>query len=154
KPERFSPDQYCSSGNLVVISAVDSRRSRAEISEAIRRYGRAYCIDCGCGLDYGQVFCGNGSPELPYPWVKHPELIDTSQDKPGRSSCSMADSLEHHGLFINQFIATGVLEFLWQLFRNGGLDYSEVYVNLENFRMMSVAIASPVTTQNKESSNE
>ena len=66
----------------------------------------------------------------------------------------MADSLEHHGLFINQFIATGVLEFLWQLFRNGGLDYSEVYVNLENFRMMSVAIASPVTTQNKESSNE
>ena len=57
-------------------------------------------------------------------------------------------------LFINQFIATGVLEFVWQLFRNGGLDYSEVYVNLENFRMMSVAITSPVTTSNKESSNE
>ena len=143
KPERFSPDQYCSSGNLIVISAVDSRKSRAEISAANREYPKVYWIDCGCGLDYGQVFCGNGSPELPYPWVKHPELIDTSQDKPGRSSCSMADSLEHHGLFINQFIATGVLEFVWQLFRNGGLEYSELYFNIKTGRMMPVMIDVP-----------
>ena len=43
-------------------------------------------------------------------------------------------SLERHGLFINQFVATGVLEILWQLFRHGGLDYSELYFNLKNGR--------------------
>ena len=104
------------------------------------KYGKAYCIGCGCGQDYGQVFCGNGSPELPYPWVNHPELIDVSQDKPERSSCSMADSLEHHGLFINQFIATAVLEFVWQLFRYGGLEYSELYFNIKTGRMMPAGI--------------
>ena len=45
-------------------------------------------------------------------------------------------SLERHGLFINQFVATGVLEILWQLFRHGGLDYSELYFNLKTGRMM------------------
>ena len=55
----------------------------------------------------------------------------------------MADSLEHHGLFINQFVATGVLEFLWQLFRNGGLEYSELYFNIKTGRMMPVMIELP-----------
>ena len=84
----------------------------------------------------GQIYIGNGSQELPYPWEKHPELIDASKDTRPHSSCSMADSLERHGLFINQFIATGVLEMIWQLFRHGGLDYSELYINLKTGRMM------------------
>ena len=66
----------------------------------------------------------------------HPELLDEKLDTPGNTSCSMADSLVRHGLFINQFVATGVLEILWQLFRHGGLDYSELYFNLKTGRMM------------------
>jgi PRTRC genetic system ThiF family protein len=135
EPERFTSTQGFRGGNVIVIAAVDSRKSRAEIHEAIGKYSKAYCIDCGCGLDYAQIYVGNGSPELPYPWVKHPELIDASQDKAVRTSCSMADSLERHGLFINQFVATGVLEIIWQLFRNGGLNYSELYFNLKSGRM-------------------
>lgn len=135
EPERFKSTQSFHRGNVIVITAVDSRKSRAEINEVIGNYSNAYCIDCGCGRDFGQIYVGNGSKELPYPWVKHPELIDASKDGARRSSCSMADSLEHHGLFVNQFVATGVLEFIWQLFRNGGLDYSELYFNLKTGRM-------------------
>ena len=83
------------------------------------------------------------NPELPYPWKNHPELYDATLDEPDHSSCSAADSLEHHGLFINQFIATGVLEFIWQLFRNGGLTYSELYFNLKTGRMLSKTIEAP-----------
>ena len=62
---------------------------------------------------------------------------------PGNTSCSMADSLERHGLFINQFVATGVLEILWQLFRYVDLDYSELYFNLKTGRMMPKIIIEP-----------
>ncbi len=136
KPERFQPPKPFSARNLIVISAVDTRKSRAEIKNAMEKYPYAYFIDSGCGLDYGQVYCGCREPELPYPWLNHPELYDPALDEPNHSSCSAADALEHHGLFINQFIATGVLEFIWQLFRNGGLDYSELYFNLKTGRMM------------------
>ena len=139
-PERFHADRSYYRGNVIVISAVDSRKSRKEIHEDLRQYSKAYCIDCGCGKNFGQIYIGNGSPELPYPWIKHPELIDASKDTGPHSSCSMADSLERHGLFINQFIATGVLEMIWQLFRHGGLDYSELYINLKTGRMMSETI--------------
>ncbi len=144
KPERFLPTQWFNGGNLIVISAVDTRKSRAEIRNAMSKYPHAYFIDSGCGLDFGQVYCGNGLPELPYPWVNHPELYDPTLDEPEHSSCSAADALEHHGLFINQFIATGVLEIIWQLFRNGGLDYSELYFNLKNGRMIPQMIEIPV----------
>lgn len=139
-PERFQSTQYFSGGNAIVIAAVDSRKSRAEINDAIGKYTKTYCIDCGCGKDFGQIYIGNGSPELPYPWIKHPELIDATKDGSHRSSCSMADSLEHHGLFINQFVAIGVLEIIWQLFRYGGLNYSELYFNLTTGRMTPVPI--------------
>lgn len=140
KPQRFQAEGYFPGGNVIVISAVDSRKSRAEISDSRQKYPKAYYIECGCGLNFGQIYCGNGTPELPYPWIEHPDLVDVSKDKPHRTSCSMADSLVRHGLFINQFIATGVLEFVWQLFRYGGLNHSELYINLENYRMIPVEI--------------
>ncbi len=143
EPRCFHPEQYFNGGNVIVIAAVDSRKSRAEINAGMNNYPHAYLIDCGCGRDFGQIHCGNGSPELPYPWGKHPEMLDVSKDRAKRSSCSMADSLEHHGLFVNQFVATGVLEFIWQLFRNGGLDYSELYFNLKTGRMMPTMIEIP-----------
>lgn len=143
EPERFTSAQNFRGGNMIVIAAVDSRKSRAEINDAINKYSKTYLIDCGCGRDFGQIYVGNGSPELPHPWKKHPELIDASKDGKRRSSCSMADSLEHHGLFVNQFVATGVLEIIWQLFRNGGLDYSELYFNLKTGRMTPVMIEIP-----------
>ena len=139
-PERFHADWPYLNRNSMVIAAVDSRKSRNEIHNTLFHRSGAYCIDCGCGRDYGQIYIGNGSPELPYPWIKHPELIDAGKDSEQRSSCSMADSLERNGLFINQFIATGVLEMIWQLFRHGGLDYSELYINLKSGRMMPVMI--------------
>lgn len=141
-PERFHTESSWDK-NKVVISAVDTRKSRGEIKDEIKKNRNTYYIESGCGLDFGQVYCGNGSPELPYPWKNHPDLYNAKLDEPNHSSCSAADSLEHHGLFINQFIATSVLEFLWQLFRNGGLDYYELYFNLKSGRMLSKMIEAP-----------
>jgi PRTRC genetic system ThiF family protein len=140
EPRRFAESSGYRQGCTVIISAVDTRKSRSEINDYLRNYHNAYLIDCGCGRDFGQLCCGNGSPELPYPWQKHPEMIDPAQDGVRRSSCSMADSLHHQGLFINQWIATGVIEIIWQLFRKGGLDYSELYFNLASGRMRPVAV--------------
>ena len=152
EPKKFIPRKNYESGNVVVISAVDTRKSRASINAGLKQYYNAYLIDSGCGKDFGQVCIGNGSKELPYPWVIHPELLDEKLDTPGNTSCSMADSLERHGLFINQFVATGVLEILWQLFRHGGLDYSELYFNLKTGRMMPKMITEQVSTLDKNPS--
>mgnify|MGYP000372848711 FL=1 len=52
KPERFLPTQWFNGGNLIVISAVDTRKSRAEIRNAMSKYPHAYFIatriPCGC----------------------------------------------------------------------------------------------------------
>ena len=82
EPEKFSPTKNYESGNVVVISAVDTRKSRASINAGLKQYYNAYLIDSGCGKDFGQVCIGNGSKELPYPWVIHPELLDEKLDSP------------------------------------------------------------------------
>ena len=75
-PKKFLPSKNYESGNVVVISAVDTRKSRASINAGLKQYYNEYLIDSGCGKDFGQVCIGNGSKELPYPWVIHPELLD------------------------------------------------------------------------------
>ena len=143
EPQRFTAIPMGYPGSAILISAVDSRKSRSEINQHLHKYPKPYLIDCGCGRDYAQCAIGNGSPELPYPWQLYPDWIDPAKDGKLRSSCSMEDALNRQGLFTNQWIATAVLEFIWQLFRFGGLDYSELYINLQTGRMTSLPIMMP-----------
>ena len=123
----------------IIISCVDSRTSRAEINSYLPESG-PYVIDAGNDDSVAQCLIGNGSEQLPYPYQILPELIDTAIKEKNRPSCSLAESLEHQGLFMNQWTATTVLELIWQLFRKGGLDIAGFYINLQTGRMNPVPI--------------
>ena len=119
----------------IVISCVDSKASRKKIfAQAKGLREKIYLIDSGNDGRYGQVLIGNGSRELPWPYVTRPDLLKGAEDR-SAPSCSLAEALAHQDLFINQWMATAVLELLWQMFRRGELEYRGFYINLESGRM-------------------
>lgn len=147
----FAPNHSCH----IIISCVDSRNSRAAIHQETRNKNFQYLIDSGNGNDHGQVFIGNNqNPELPHPWKVLPNLIDTKIKENRRASCSLAEALQHQELFINQWMATAVLQLLWQLFRHGGLDIRGYYINLESGRMIPVPIEESTKHQNSKKRKE
>jgi hypothetical protein len=63
------------------------------------------------------------------PFVEHKGLVAKGKEDNG-PSCSLADALGKQELFVNPLIATFAAQFLWELFRHGGLDSRGCYVNL------------------------
>ncbi len=140
KREKFYPTEYIEDYGVLIV-CVDSRASRAEVNALLPKHRQGpYLIDAGNDHSYGQILLGNGTKDLPYPYKEIPELIDTTIKEKTRPSCSLAESLEHQALFVNQWIATGVLELLWRLFRKGGLDYKGLFINLDTGRMNPIPI--------------
>ena len=135
------PEKYCgwNSLNQIVISCVDSKASRKEICRTIRQGQKTYLIDSGNDGNFGQVLIGNGSKELPKPYKTCPELIRGREIRTA-PSCSLAEALTYQDLFINQWMATAILQLLWQMFRKGELAYKGFYINLETGRMNPVPI--------------
>ena len=138
-PEHYSLSHRENSPHLI-ISCVDTTRSRAEINKLLECMHKTYVIDGGNDRHTAQVLIGNGSRELPYPYQRIPELIDPKADVSNRPSCSLAEALEHQDLFINQWVATAILQLFWQLFRKGGLDIAGYFINLESGRMNPIRI--------------
>lgn len=137
----------------IIISCVDSRHSRAAIHKELQNRSYQYLIDSGNGNDHGQVFIGTpDKPELPHPWKALPNLIDTTIKENRRASCSLAEALEHQELFVNQWMATAILQLLWQLFRHGGLDIRGCYINLASGRMTPVPTEEVKKRRTKNSS--
>ena len=124
----------------ILIACVDSRKSRKEIFQTLPKKNGSYVLDGGVLATCGQVIIGNGSKELPYPYVELPTLIDTKIKEQNLPSCSLAESLSIQELFVNQWLATAELELIWRLFRKGGLDYRGFYINLDTGRMNPVPI--------------
>ncbi len=145
--EKFFPNEYIPN-HSIIICCVDSRASRAEINQFLPKRKGPYLLDAGNDLSIAQCILGNGSDELPYPYKVFPSLIDTKTKELNRPSCSLAESLGQQSLFINQWIATGVLEILWQMFRKGGLDHRGFFINLDNGRM------NPILINNKPNQGE
>ena len=136
-PEKFSG---WDSLNQIVISCVDSKASRKEICRMIRPNRETYLIDSGNDGNFGQVLIGNGSKELPMPYKTCPELIRGREIRTA-PSCSLAEALTHQDLFINQWMATAILQLLWQMFRQGEIAHRGFYINLETGRMNPVPIS-------------
>ena len=124
----------------ILIACVDSRKSRKEIFQTLPKKTGPYVVDGGALATCGQVIIGNGSNELPYPYVELPTLIDTKVKEQNLPSCSLAESLSIQELFVSQWLATAGLELIWRLFRKGGLDYRGFYINLNTGRMNPVPI--------------
>lgn len=136
--------QYIWSENII-ISCVDSKASRKDIYGQIKRTGEnLYLIDAGNDGNFGQVLIGNGSKDLPCPYKVRPELVKGAEQH-NAPSCSLAEALAYQDLFINQWMATAVLELIWRMFRRGELSYRGFYINLETGRMNPVPISATTT---------
>ena len=129
--------------NQILISCVDSKTSRREIAATIPAKTGLYLIDSGNDGNFGQVLIGNGSKELPMPYKVQPGLIK-GPDIQHRPSCSLAEALSYQDLFINQWMATAILQLLWQMFRKGELAYRGFYINLETGRMNPVPVGNTI----------
>ena len=141
RPLLAHPERYRFTRNFdILIACVDSRKSRKEIFQTLPKKNGPYVLDGGVLATCGQVIIGNGSKELPYPYVELPTLIDTKVKEQNLPSCSLAESLSVQELFVNQWLATAELELCWRLFRKGGLDYRGFYINLDTGRMNPVPI--------------
>jgi PRTRC genetic system ThiF family protein len=129
----------------MVIGCVDSRRARHAIVQAAKRGSVRYYLDCGNETDRGQVILGEfGKPRhdrLPHVGDLFPDMLNARNDKGDDTpSCSMADALRKQSLVINQAISVQAFNLLWSLFRNGGLTFSAVFVNLATGRTNPVPI--------------
>ncbi|MEM5373236.1 PRTRC system ThiF family protein [Paraburkholderia azotifigens] len=129
----------------IVIGCVDSRRARHAIVQAAMRGNCLYYLDCGNETDRGQVILGEFGKarhdRLPHVGDLFPDLLNPKNDKGDDTpSCSMADALRKQSLVINQAISVQAFNLLWSLFRNGGLNFSAVFVNLATGRTNPVPI--------------
>lgn len=130
----------------IIIGCVDTRKARAAIMGSVQN-ALAYYLDCGNGLDSGQVLIGEIGSEatmkrpdrLPSVADLFPEMVDPSLDAADdMPSCSVADALKKQSLVINLAMATEAFNLLWTLFRTGTLNYSGKFINLKT------GIAAPI----------
>ena len=135
-PRKYNLNNY---QNRILISCVDSKASRKEIAGTIQGKTGVYLIDSGNDGNFGQVLIGNGSKELPMPYKVQPDLVKGKEIR-NAPSCSLAEALSYQDLFVNQWMATAILQLVWQMFRHGELTYRGFYINLETGRMNPVPI--------------
>ncbi|RTG96037.1 PRTRC system ThiF family protein [Thermus scotoductus] len=125
-----------------VVTAVDSRRARREVWEALRElkpYG-FWWVDLGNGDRYGQVLAGKGSPEAPYPAEREPSLVEGEEEE--GPSCSVLEALRRQDLLVNDLAAVWAAELVWQILREGRPRYLGVYYDLDRGTTRSVPFPS------------
>lgn len=144
----------------LLITCVDSAKSRRVIHRKLAQEwhnGPTYWLDLGNRQKDGQVILGQPSAlnaaktttsaaflrgrmkeeakpasRLPTVIDLYPELLDESLVEDDAPSCSLAEALENQDLFINDHVSRWALQMLWELFRNGRIDYHGVLLNLES----------------------
>ncbi len=138
-PARFTKEVRNMSSIDIIIGAVDTRSSRKEIREFIGHHRVRYWMDLGNRQADGQIVLGeclqDGGRDwhmrLPMVHELYPSILDPDDPADDIPSCSLAEALEKQSLFINQSMATHALALLWKMFREGAVDYSAVFVNLD-----------------------
>lgn len=134
----------------IMIGCVDSRKGRAAIIGASSGY-HCYYIDAGNNENTGQVVIGElyqgnrKAIRLPHVADLFPDMVNADLDaKDDKPSCSVAEALEKQSLVINNTMANEIFNLLWMLFRNGKLNYSGKFVNLETGMARPIALDTEV----------
>ncbi len=155
----------------VIVGCVDNPEGRKEIASALEmdatkrgvaRVPRLWWLDCGNGLDTGQVLLGSTRiardlrfafpytanqsicTSLPAPDLQHPELLER-QSEPRRTpktdttlSCADLVTTGDQSPSINSIVANVAASYLWRMFAEPkGLTTFATYVNLEFHTMRS-----------------
>lgn len=115
----------------IVVSALDSRRARRQVAEALeKKKVELWWVDLGNGDRYGQVLAGNGTKEAPWPHQRLPELIGGDEEDEG-PSCSVLEALLRQDLLVNDMAAVWAAEVLWHLLRGKRPPYLGVFYDLD-----------------------
>jgi PRTRC genetic system ThiF family protein len=134
----------------IIISCVDTRAARLEITKSPLFRECVYWLDLGNTADGGQFVLGQPKndrnrktpgrlrtvAEL-FPEIVNPGL-DNKDDLP---SCSAVEALEKQEPFINQILAYHALAILARLFRHGEISYHGGFINLKTGRMSALPIS-------------
>lgn len=122
--QKFNSDRARKNWDIV-ISCVDTRKSRKELHQAAFSKGLytwRYWLDCGNDLSNGQVILGTpGSTArdaLPCATQLHPELMDLSLPEDDTPSCSAVEALSRQDLYVGKEASLHALNLLWQLLRD------------------------------------
>jgi len=140
----FQPEDL--RGAEVVVSALDSRRARRQVAEALeKRKVELWWVDLGNGDRYGQVLAGDGTKEAPWPHQRLPELIGEEEDE--GPSCSVLEALLRQDLLVNDMAAVWAAEILWHLLRGKRPPYLGVFYDLDRGKTTPVLWREARTTE-------
>lgn len=153
------PDNASSS---IFISCVDSVQSRFAIADMLKHlesgsyylHRPRYALDFGNSRDTGQVILSTVTaikqPEsekyvtvanLPLITDEYGELLKQSEQQDDTPSCSLAEALDKQDLFINSSLAQMGCSLLWNMFRNGMIEYRGFFLNLQTFHAQPIKVA-------------
>jgi PRTRC genetic system ThiF family protein len=134
----------------IIISCVDTRGARYQITKSPLFKNCAYWLDLGNTADGGQFVLGQpkncrnrkARGRLPTVAELFPEIVssvlDSADDLP---ACSAVEALERQEPFINQTLAYQSLALLARLFRHGEIPYHGAFIALKSGRMAPLPIA-------------
>ena len=135
----------------VIISCVDSRTARLEITKSPIFKQCVYWLDLGNNASSGQFVLGQPKSDRNrktpgrlatvaerFPEIVNP-LLDGRDDLP---PCSAVEALDRQEPFINQVLAYQALAMLAHLFRHGEIRYHGGFINFESGRMSPLKIGS------------
>lgn len=134
----------------ITVTCVDNVKTRLAISNNLNEMGKSrwhpymapyYWLDFGNTQTSGQVVLGSViDVEQPkskkfqtvakLPLVTDRFDLSGVNEKDSGPSCSLAEALNKQDLFINSTLANLGCNLLWKLFREFGVDYAGLYLNL------------------------
>lgn len=146
----------------ITVSCVDTVKARFEIANILtamaEKGGRdkpLYWMDLGNSRHTGQVILSTigNIPQpnsrkflpvenLPLITDEFKSLLLTQEDS-NEPSCSLAEALAKQDLFINPSLANEGASLLWQLFREGMIEYRGFFLNLKKFRSEPIKMPFP-----------
>lgn len=134
----------------IVITAVDSAKARVEIHNHLYTAKKSrshepdqkpyYWLDFGNDYKTGQVVLGTiYTKELPTVVDRFP-VLKKRKERKSEPSCSIAQALGKQDLFINSTLAQLGMNLIWKLFREAGVNYGGLYLNLETLNVNPIKL--------------
>jgi len=128
-----------------LITCVDSWEQRKLIWENIKpTRGHSpkyiYWMDIGNGKNDGQIILSHYKYKKKMPSIiEHAKGSEISENDE-KISCSMIESLNNQGMFINKTMATMAADLIFKLIYIGKIDYRGVIVNMDKSIMMPIML--------------
>jgi PRTRC genetic system ThiF family protein len=137
----------------LLVSCVDSKEARVAIGDCLLRYPRRYeresllWLDLGNDAEFGQAVLGeplrHKQPDERYRLPTVLELFPAMRTDPPAAntpSCSLAEAITRQDLYVNEMLVAAAANLLWQVFRQGELSTSAVFVNCRTQTMTPLPI--------------